>query len=182
MIWPWQTARMFSVLRPARSPSCFPRRLTEARRSGGRRRFGPVPLGGMTICRASGNRDPAPGVGDDACVGHIRLARLIIVRRVIGVTALAYAMAHIFIYFPAVLELCVHQKKNPRNGDAGFSLIRGGRLDHRPDRAGGDLVMLRSGGWSEGWQRLAQRGLRDHSPCDPHYLLSPVLFPDPVPG
>jgi methionine sulfoxide reductase heme-binding subunit len=62
--------------------------------------FGPVPLGGMTYW--SGVWATALlllALAVTPALTILRWGRLVIVRRMIGVTALAYTIAHIFIYF-----------------------------------------------------------------------------------
>ena len=66
----------------------------------GTRQFGPVPLGGMTYW--SGLWAMALlllALATTPALTILRPSRLIIVRRMIGVTALAYTIAHIIIYF-----------------------------------------------------------------------------------
>jgi sulfoxide reductase heme-binding subunit YedZ len=66
----------------------------------GTEQFGPVPLGGMTYW--SGLWATALlmlALAITPVLTLSRWGRLIIVRRMIGVTALAYAIAHIIIYF-----------------------------------------------------------------------------------
>jgi sulfoxide reductase heme-binding subunit YedZ len=66
----------------------------------GTKQFGPVPLGGMTYW--SGLLATAIlllGLAITPALTTFRWSRLIIVRRMIGVTALAYTFAHIIIYF-----------------------------------------------------------------------------------
>jgi methionine sulfoxide reductase heme-binding subunit len=100
VIWPWQDRkRGFSWLKAGTFALMFAPALWLLYQAG-TRQFGPVPLGGMTYW--SGLWATAILLMALAITPASTLfpaSRLIIVRRMIGVTALAYTVAHIIIYF-----------------------------------------------------------------------------------
>jgi methionine sulfoxide reductase heme-binding subunit len=99
VIWPWQDGNRFSWLKAGTFALAFVPALWilyQVRTE----QFGPVPLGGMTYWSgvwATAILLAALAVTPAATV--FRWRRLIIVRRMVGVTALAYTIAHIIIYF-----------------------------------------------------------------------------------
>jgi len=100
MVWPWQNRkREFSRLKACTFALMFvPAIWLLYQRGTGQ--FGPVPLGGMTYW--SGLLATAIlllALAITPALTAFRCSRLIIVRRMIGVTALAYTIAHIIIYF-----------------------------------------------------------------------------------
>jgi methionine sulfoxide reductase heme-binding subunit len=99
-IWPWQAkGRQFSWLKAGAFAFLFvPGAWLIYQVETGE--FGPVPLGGMTYwsgLSATGFLLLALAITPVATITG--WSRLILVRRMIGVTALAYTIAHIFIYF-----------------------------------------------------------------------------------
>jgi len=99
VIWPWQDRGRFSWLKAVTLALAFVPALwiVYQVRTG---QFGPVPLGGMTYWSglwATAILLMALAVTPATTV--FRWRRLIIVRRMVGVTALAYTVAHIVIYF-----------------------------------------------------------------------------------
>jgi methionine sulfoxide reductase heme-binding subunit len=100
MIWPWQDRRRgFSGLKACTFTLMFVPAIWLLYQAG-TKQFGPVPLGGMTYW--SGLLATAIlllALAITPALTTFRWSRLIIVRRMIGVTALAYTFAHIIIYF-----------------------------------------------------------------------------------
>lgn len=100
VIWPWlDRKRRFSKLKAATFAALFvpPVWLVYQVATGG---FGPVPLGGMTYW--SGVFATALlliALAITPATMLLRFGALVIVRRMIGVTALVYTLAHIVIYF-----------------------------------------------------------------------------------
>src|SRR5262249_43828577 len=98
VIWPWHDGNRFSWLKACTLALAFVPALWSIAqvRTG---QFGPVPLGGMTYWSglwATAILLLALAVTPAATI--FRWRRLIIVRRMVGVTALAYTVAHIVIY------------------------------------------------------------------------------------
>jgi sulfoxide reductase heme-binding subunit YedZ len=100
VIWPWQDRkRGFSWLKAGTFALMFAPALWLLYQAG-TKQFGPVPLGGMTYW--SGLWATAillVALAITPAMTLFRASRLIIVRRMIGVTALVYTIAHIIIYF-----------------------------------------------------------------------------------
>src|SRR5258708_34994541 len=100
LIWPWQDGKHgFSWLKASTFALMFVPAIWLLYQAG-TKQFGPVPLGGMTYW--SGLWATAILLLALAITPALTIAprsRLIIVRRMIGVTALAYTVAHIIIYF-----------------------------------------------------------------------------------
>jgi sulfoxide reductase heme-binding subunit YedZ len=100
VIWPWlDRKRRFSWLKAGTLALMFAPAiwLIDQVATG---QFGPVPLGGMTYW--SGVWATALlllALAITPALTLLRWGRLVIVRRMIGVSALAYTVAHIFIYF-----------------------------------------------------------------------------------
>jgi len=113
LIWPWQDRkRGFSWLKASTFALMFVPAIWLLYQFG-TGQFGPVPLGGltywsglwaMTLLLLALAITPALTI--------LRPCRLIIVRRIIGVTALAYTIAHInhHLFRIAVLEFCIHHQ------------------------------------------------------------------------
>src|SRR5258708_2938438 len=100
LIWPWQDrTRKFSVLKAGTFALMFaPAIWLVDQVAGGE--FGPVPLGGMTYWSgfwATAILLAALAITPASTIFGWR--RVIVVRRMIGVTALRYGVAHIIIYF-----------------------------------------------------------------------------------
>jgi sulfoxide reductase heme-binding subunit YedZ len=100
LIWPWQDRnREFSVLKAVTFASMFVPAIWLVYQIA-TAQFGPVPLGGMTYWSglfATGLLMLALAITPAATI--FGWAQLIVIRRMIGVTALAYTIAHLFIYF-----------------------------------------------------------------------------------
>jgi methionine sulfoxide reductase heme-binding subunit len=139
--------------------------------------FGPVPLGGMTYW--SGLWATALlllALAITPAVAILRWRRLIIVRRMIGVTALAYTIAHIIIYFalrlwefPRIAHEMVVRPSLILATLATLGLIALGATSL-------DAVVERMG--ASGWQRLHNMVYAASALALVHYLLSPGIFPD----
>jgi len=139
--------------------------------------FGPVPLGGLTYWSglwATALLLLALAITPAAAI--LRWGRLIIVRRMIGVTALVYTVAHIVIYF------ALRQWDFTRIGRevvtrpslilamvATLGLIALGATSL-------DVVVERMG--ARGWQRLHNTVYVVSALALVHYLLSPGIFSD----
>ena len=140
-------------------------------------RFGPVPLGGLTYW--SGLWATALlllALAITPAVTIFRWGRLIIVRRMIGVTALVYTIAHLVIYF--ALRLWDFTRIGPEMVTrpslilatvATLGLIALGATSL-------DVVVERMG--ARGWQRLHNTVYAVTALALIHYLLSPGIFPD----
>src|SRR5260370_26919046 len=139
--------------------------------------FGPVPLGGMTYW--SGLWATAILVGALAITAESTIfgwRRLIIVRRMIGVTALAYAVATIIIYFAVRFwdfAFIAHEMATRLSlivaSASTIGLIALGATSV-------DAAVRRMG--AKGWQRLHSAVYMTTALAILHYLLSPGLFPD----
>jgi sulfoxide reductase heme-binding subunit YedZ len=138
--------------------------------------FGPVPLGGMTYW--SGLWATALlllALAITPAVMILRIGRLIIVRRMIGVTALVYTIAHIIIYFALrswdfahiAHEMVVRLSLIVATA-ATLGLIALGATSL-------DVVVARMG---LSWQRLHNTVYVVSALALVHYLLSPGIFPD----
>ena len=140
-------------------------------------RFGPVPLGGLTYWSglwATALLLLALAITPLAAI--LRWGRLIIVRRMIGVTALVYTIAHLVIYF--ALRLWDFTRIGPEMVTrpslilatvATLGLIALGATSL-------DIVVERMG--ARGWQRLHNTVYAVTALALVHYLLSPGIFPD----
>ena len=140
-------------------------------------RFGPVPLGGLTYWSglwATALLLLALAITPLAAI--LRWGRLIIVRRMIGVTALVYTIAHLVIYF--ALRLWDFTRIGPEMVTrpslilatvATLGLIAMGATSL-------DIVVERMG--ARGWQRLHNTVYAVTALALVHYLLSPGIFPD----
>jgi sulfoxide reductase heme-binding subunit YedZ len=136
--------------------------------------FGPVPLGGMTYWSglwATALLLLALAVTPAAAI--LRWTRLMIVRRMIGVTALAYAIAHIIIYFalrfwnfPSILHEMATRVSLILASLATIGLIALGATSL-------DLAVRRMGG---NWRRLHNAIYLIAALALVHYLLSPDIY------
>lgn len=139
--------------------------------------FGPVPLGGMTYW--SGLWATVLlllALAVTPAVTILRWGRLIVVRRMIGVTALAYTVAHIVIYFALRFWDFVHIAHEMASRlslilatIATLGLIALGATSL-------DAAVARMG--ARGWQRLHNAIYAISALVLVHYLLSPGIFPD----
>jgi sulfoxide reductase heme-binding subunit YedZ len=177
LIWPWQDrTRKFSVLKAGTFALMFaPAIWLVDQVAGGE--FGPVPLGGMTYWSgfwATAILLAALAITPASTIFGWRA--LIIVRRMIGVTALAYALAHIIIYFALRFwdfAFIAHEMATRLSlivaTASTIGLIALGATSV-------DAAVLRMG--AKGWQRLHSAVYLTTALAILHYLLSPGLFPD----
>jgi len=177
LIWPWQDrTRKFSLLKAG----TFALMLVPAiwlvdQVAGGE--FGPVPLGGMTYWSgfwATAILLAALAITPASTIFGWRA--LIIVRRMIGVTALAYALAHIIIYsalrfwdFAFIAHEMATRLSLIVASASTIGLIALGATSV-------DAAVRRMG--AKGWQRLHSAVYLTTALAILHYLLSPGLFPD----
>lgn len=177
MFWPWQDRKNgFSWLKASTFALMFAPALwlvdqveTE--------QFGPVPLGGMTYW--SGLWATALlllALSITPAVAILRWKNLIIVRRMIGVTALAYALAHIVIYFAlrfwnfaSILHEMGTRVSLILASIATIGLIALGATSL-------DAAVRRMG--ARGWQRLHNAIYLVAGLALVHYLLSPDVYPE----
>jgi len=177
LIWPWQDrTRKFSALKAGMFAVMFvPAIWLVDQVAGGE--FGPVPLGGMTYWSgfwATAILLAALAITPASTIFGWRA--LIIVRRMIGVTALAYAMAHIIIYFALRFwnfAFIVHEMATRLSlivatvSTIGLIALGATSVDAAVRRMG-----------AKGWQRLHSAVYVTTALAILHYLLSPGLFPD----
>jgi methionine sulfoxide reductase heme-binding subunit len=174
-IWPWQDRkRRFSLLKASTFALMFVPAIwllyqivTE--------QFGPVPLGGMTYW--SGLWAVALLMLALAITPASTISRwglLIIVRRMIGVTALAYAVAHIIIYFALRFwnfASIAHEMVTRISlilatiSTIGLLALGATSLDAAVRRMG-----------AKGWQRLHDAVYLTSALALIHYLLSPDIY------
>ena len=143
----------------------------------GTEQFGPVPLGGMTYW--SGLWATAIlllALAITPALTIFRLNRLIIVRRMIGVTALAYTIAHIIIYFAlrfwnfaAIANEMVTRLSLIVATVSTIGLIALGATSL-------DAAVRRMG--AKGWNQLHNTVYVVTALALIHYLLSPGVFPE----
>jgi methionine sulfoxide reductase heme-binding subunit len=177
MIWPWQDGQHgFSWLKAGTFALMFVPAiwLIDQVATG---EFGPVPLGGMTYWSgfwATAILLLALAITPASTI--FRWRRLIIVRRMIGVTALAYTVAHLIIYFAlrfwnfAFIANEVATRLSLIVATAStIGLIALGATSV-------DAAVRRMG--AKGWQRLHSAVYVTAALAILHYLLSPGLFPD----
>jgi methionine sulfoxide reductase heme-binding subunit len=139
--------------------------------------FGPVPLGGMTYWSglwATALLMLALAITPAQTI--FRWGRLIIVRRMIGVTALAYTVAHIIIYFALrfwdfahIAHEMVTRVSLILATLATLGLIALGATSL-------DAAVRRMG--AQGWQRLHNIVYVITALALVHYLLSPDIYPE----
>jgi methionine sulfoxide reductase heme-binding subunit len=177
LIWPWQDGnRGFSWLRAVTFALLFlPAMWVAAQVAAGE--FGPVPLGGMTYWSgfwATAILLLALAVTPASAI--FRWPRLLIVRRMIGVAALAYTIAHIVIYFALRFwnfASIAHEMATRLSlivaTVSTLGLIALGATSF-------DAAVRRMG--AAGWQRLHYLVYATTALAILHYLLSPGLYPD----
>src|SRR5215471_13995295 len=176
MIWPWQDGKQgFSWLKAGTLALMFvPAILMLHDLATGQ--FGPVPLGGLTYWSgvwATAILLLALAITPAATI--FRWRRLIIARRMIGVTALAYTVAHIIIYFALrfwnfafIANEIVTRLSLIVATVATIGLIALGATSV-------DAAVRRMGAR---WQQLHNAIYVVTALALLHYLLSPGLFPD----
>ena len=176
VIWPWQDrGHGWSWLKAGTFALMFAPAiwLIDQLRTG---EFGPVPLGGLTYW--SGLWATALlllALAITPAVTILRFGRLVIVRRMIGVTALVYTIAHIIIYFALrswnfayiAHEMVVRLSLIVATA-ATLGLIALGATSL-------DVAVARMG---LSWQRLHNTVYVASALALVHYLLSPGIFPD----
>lgn len=176
-IWPWQDRkREFSWLKASTfglmfAPAIWLLYQVETEQ------FGPVPLGGMTYW--SGLWATALlllALAITPAMTILRWSRLIIVRRMIGVTALAYTIAHIIIYFAlrfwnfaSIAHEMVTRISLILAIIATIGLIALGATSL-------DAAIARMG--TKGWNRLHNTVYAITALALVHYLLSPDSYPE----
>ena len=177
MIWPWQDGKQgFSWLKASAFALMFVPAISLVHDVAAGE-FGPVPLGGMTYW--SGVWATAfllLALAITPAVTIFRWRRLIVVRRMIGVTALAYTIAHIIIYFALRLwdfafianEIVTRLSLIVATVST-IGLIALGATSV-------DAAVRRMG--AKGWQQLHNTVYVVTALALLHYLLSPGLFPD----
>jgi sulfoxide reductase heme-binding subunit YedZ len=177
LIWPWQDRNhRFSWLKASTFALMFApaiwlldQIITE--------QFGPVPLGGMTYW--SGLWATALLMLTLAITPAVTIfgwRQLIIVRRMIGVTALAYTIAHLIIYFAlrfwnfaSIAHEMVTRISLILATIATIGLIALGATSL-------DAAVRRMG--AKGWQRLHNAVYAIAALALIHYLLSPDIYPE----
>ncbi|MEA2906858.1 MAG: methionine sulfoxide reductase heme-binding subunit [Alphaproteobacteria bacterium] len=177
VIWPWQDRnRGFSWLKAGTfalmwAPAIW---LIDQVRT---EQFGPVPLGGMTYW--SGLWATALlllALAITPVLTILRWGKLIIVRRMIGVTALVYTLAHIIIYFALRFwdfAHIVHEMTTRLSlilaivATVGLLALSATSLDAAVRRMG-----------PKGWQRLHNAVYALSALALIHYLLSPDIYPE----
>jgi sulfoxide reductase heme-binding subunit YedZ len=177
LIWPWQDRnREFSWLKATAfalmfAPAIWLVYQVEAEQ------FGPVPLGGMTYW--SGFWALALvllALGITPALTILRWRQPIIIRRMIGVTALAYTIAHIIIYFALRFwdfAHIVHEMATRVSlilatvATVGLIALGATSLDEAVRRMG-----------VKGWNRLHNTIYVIAALALIHYLLSPDYYPD----
>jgi sulfoxide reductase heme-binding subunit YedZ len=139
--------------------------------------FGPVPLGGMTYWSGlSATALLLLALAVTPVMTIFRLGRLIDVRRMIGVTALAYSIGHIIIYFALRFwnfASIAHEMATR------FSLIVASVATIGLIALGAtslDAAVARMG--ANGWKRLHNTIYACAALALLHYLLSPDIYPE----
>jgi sulfoxide reductase heme-binding subunit YedZ len=177
LIWPWQDGTHgFSWLKAGTFALMFVPAIWIADQVA-TEEFGPVPLGGMTYWSgfwATAILLLALAITPASTISGWR--RLIIVRRMIGVTALAYTVAHIIIYFALRFwnfafianEMATRLSLIVATAST-LGLVALGATSV-------DAAVRRMG--AKGWQRLHNAVYVTAALAILHYLLSPGLFPD----
>ena len=177
LIWPWQDRiRGFSWLKAITFALMFVPGIWLVYQVA-TEQFGPVPLGGMTYW--SGLWATALlllALAVTPALTIFRWRRLIIVRRMIGVTALAYTVAHIIIYFALRFwdfRFIAHEMVTRLSlivatvSTMGLIALGATSLDAAVRRMG-----------AEGWNRLHNTVYVTTALALFHYLLSPGTFPE----
>lgn len=177
VIWPWQDRSLgFSWLKAGTLALMFlPGAWLIYEDFAGE--FGPVPLGGLTYW--SGLWATALlllALSVTPAMRIFRWTRLILVRRMIGVTALAYTVAHIFIYFalrfwnfPSIAHEMATRLSLIVATASTIGLIALGATSL-------DAAVRHMG--AQGWQRLHNTVYVVTGLAILHYLLSPGSFPE----
>jgi sulfoxide reductase heme-binding subunit YedZ len=177
MIWPWHDGKQgFSWLKASIFVLMFVPAISLVHDVAAGE-FGPVPLGGLTYWSgvwATAFLLLALAITPAATI--FRWRRLILVRRMIGVTALAYTIAHIIIYFALRLwnfafianEIVTRLSLIVATVST-IGLIALGATSV-------DAAVRRMG--AKGWQQLHNIVYVVTALALLHYLLSPGLFPD----
>ena len=177
LIWPWQDRRHgFSWLKAGTFALMFVPAIWldyQVRTE----QFGPVPLGGMTYW--SGVWATALlllALAITPALTMFRWRQLIIVRRMIGVTALAYTIAHIIIYFALRFWnfAAIANEMATRLSLIVATLSTIGLIALGATSL--DAAVRRMG--AEGWNRLHNTVYVVTALALFHYLLSPGVFPE----
>ena len=177
MIWPWQDRKHgFSWLKASTFTLMFVPAIWLVYQVG-TEQFGPVPLGGMTYWSglwATALLMLALAITPALTIS--RWGRLIIVLRMIGVTALAYTIAHVIIYFAlrfwnfaSIVHEMVTRLSLILATVATIGLIALGATSL-------DAAVRRMG--AKGWQRLHNTVYVFAALALIHYLLSPDIYPE----
>jgi methionine sulfoxide reductase heme-binding subunit len=177
MIWPWQDRdHSFSWLKVSTFALMFVPAIWLVYELGAGE-FGPVPLGGLTYWSglwATALLLLALAITPVVTIFHS--GRLILVRRMIGVTALAYTVAHIIIYFALRFwnfASIAHEMATRLSlivatvSTIGLIALGATSLDAAVERMG-----------PAGWNRLHGTVYVITALALIHYLLSPGSFPD----
>jgi len=177
LMWPWHDRRYgFSWLKAGTFALMFAPGLWLAYQVA-TEQFGPVPLGGMTYWSglwATALLMLALAITPASAI--LRSGRLIIVRRMVGVTALAYTVAHIIIYFALRFWDFVHIAHEMATrlslilatiATIGLIALGATSLDAAVRRMG-----------AQGWQRLHNAIYAIAALALVHYLLSPDIYPE----
>ncbi len=177
LMWPWLDRRYgFSWLKAGTFALMFAPGLWLAYQVA-TEQFGPVPLGGMTYWSglwATALLMLALAITPASAI--LRSGRLIIVRRMVGVTALAYTVAHIIIYFALRFWDFVHIAHEMATrlslilatiATIGLIALGATSLDAAVRRMG-----------AQGWQRLHNAIYAIAALALVHYLLSPDIYPE----
>jgi methionine sulfoxide reductase heme-binding subunit len=177
VIWPWQDrTHGFSWLKAGTFALMFlpPIWLIDQVAT---QQFGPVPLGGMTFWSgvwATAILLLALAITPIATI--LRWRRLLVVRRMIGVTALAYTVAHLIIYFALRLWNFAHIAHEMATrlslilasvATIGLLALGATSLDAAVQRMG-----------AQGWQRLHNAIYAIAALALIHFLLSPDIYPE----
>src|SRR5258708_32760683 len=177
LIWPWQDGKHgFNRLKASTFALMFVPAIWLLYQAG-TKQFGSVPLGGMTYW--SGLLATAfllLALAITPALTIFRWSRLIIVRRMIGVTALAYTVAHIIIYFAlrfwsfaSIAHEMVTRLSLIVATVATIGLIALGATSL-------DAAVRRMG--AQGWNRLHNTIYVLTALALLHYLLSPAVYPE----
>ena len=177
LIWPWLDRKHgFSWLKAGTFALMFVPAIWLLYQVG-TEQFGPVPLGGMTYW--SGLWATALlllALAITPALTIFRWSQLIIVRRMIGVTALAYTIAHIIIYFALRFWDFAHIAHEMVTR---FSLVLATVATIGLIALGAtslDAAVRRMG--PKGWQRLHNTIYVISALALIHYLLSPDIYPE----
>jgi methionine sulfoxide reductase heme-binding subunit len=177
LIWPWQDRKhRFSWLKASMLALMFVPAIWIVYQVG-TGQFGPVPLGGMTYWSglwATALLLLALAITPASTI--FRWGGLIIVRRMIGVTALAYTFAHIVIYFALRFWNFVSIAHEMATR---FSLIVASVATIGLIALGAtslDAAIRQMG--AKGWQRLHNTIYVITALALVHYLLSPDVYPE----